>query len=71
MQIRSAIKIANIRDAWVAHLVQYPTPDFGSGHDVMVMGLSRALGSHWARSLPELLFLCLPLSRSHMHTHTL
>ena len=31
--------------AWVAQLVKHLTLDFGSGHDLMVVGWSPALGS--------------------------
>ena len=34
------IKLTITGGAWVAHLVECPTPDFSSGHDLRVMRLS-------------------------------
>ena len=39
------IKSSNKWDPWVAQSVECLTPDFGSGHDLGVMGLSPMLGS--------------------------
>ena len=38
-------KFKILRGAWVAQLVECPTPDFGSGHDLRVMGSSSTSGS--------------------------
>ena len=40
-----ALKITKLWGAWVAQLVKCPTLDFGSGHDLRVMGSSLVLGS--------------------------
>ena len=49
------------RGAWVAQSVKRLTLDFGSDHDLRVMGLSPAWGSALRESLLGILFPCLPL----------
>ena len=44
-QVQCCFEIGFSWSAWVAQLVEHPTPDFGSGHDPKIMGLSPALGS--------------------------
>ena len=39
------IKLEINRGTWVAQSVEHPTPDFSSGHDLGVMGLSPKSGS--------------------------
>ena len=48
--------------AWVAQLIKCLTPDFGSGHDLVVRGLSPVSGSVLtAESLLGIVSLSLPL----------
>ena len=44
MEVLPKTKIRIIRDAWMAQSVECPTLDFGSSHDLRVMGLSPASG---------------------------
>ena len=41
----NTIIVGGFRGTWVAHLVECPIFDFGSGHVTKVMGSSPALGS--------------------------
>lgn len=54
---------------WVAQLVKHLTLDFGSGHDLRVVGSRPVSGSLLSGSLLEILFLPLPL-RLHAHIYT-
>ena len=54
--------------AWVAQSVEYPTPDFSSGHDPRIVGLSPTSGRPHADCgvcLRFRLFLSLPASLMH------
>ena len=42
---QNGILFIKLRGAWVAQLVEHLTLDFGSGHDLRVMGSSPVLGS--------------------------
>ena len=35
-----------MRGAWVARVVESPALDFGSGHDLMVLGIKPSVGLH-------------------------
>ena len=47
------------REAWMAQLVEWLTPDFGLGHDLRVLRSSPELGSTLSGSLLKILSLCL------------
>ena len=60
---RDAYKIFMLRGSWVVQLVKHPTPDFGSGHDLMVHEFEPYVGLCADSSQPGTCFgLCLPLS---------
>ena len=42
-------KSSNSRGTWVAQLVKHPTLDFGSGHDLRVLGSSPISGPMLSR----------------------
>lgn len=60
-QARDATHKRSSRGIWIAESVKSLTLDFDSDEDLKVLGLSPAMDSHSVGSLPEVLFLPLPL----------
>ena len=51
-----SLKKKNLGGFWVAQSVEYPTLDFGSGHDLMVVRSSTLSAPHGGWSLLKILF---------------